>query len=454
MTDMWHSVPTAGRPASHPAASGRSALRSALLAALMRGGLALTAGAMVSAVALVATPAQAQQQVQRIAAVVNEGVISLRDVQERLALTLITSAMPNTPENRQRLLPTVLRTLIDDQLRLQEAERLKIAVGASDIQGAMRRIEEGNRMQPGTLEAMLQKAGLPISALENQLRPQIAWAKAAQASLRRQVYVQPEEVDAALVQLEAMKDQPQRRVAELVIPVAQPDQETQARDLAQRLIEELRNGTQFSALAQQFSASPSARRGGDLGWVTPGQLSPELDEVITQLQPGQISTPVRVAEGYALLMVTDIRQPGASNPADVSYHLSQLYFPTNGSAATPAPTRAQVVQQAQAAESCDDINSLAEKAGLPSSGDIGQLKLADLPPAVAQAVAPLKAGQISQPVTLSDAQVVVMVCERRDPNGLPSRDEVTQKLEREKLERLAERRLRDLRRQALIDVRL
>jgi peptidyl-prolyl cis-trans isomerase SurA len=453
MITMWHSAPIASSSARSPKSKGCSALRTTLLASVMRGALAL-AGTTLLSPALLSGPAHAQQQVQRIAAVVNEGVISLRDVQERLALTMITSAMPNTPENRQRLLPTVLRTLIDDQLRLQEAERLKITVTESDISGAMRRIEEGNRMAPGTLEAMLQRSGLPLSALQNQLRPQIAWAKAAQASLRRQVYVQPEEVDAALVQIEAMQDQPKRRVSELVIPVNQPDQESQAHDLAQRLIEELRNGAQFSALAQQFSASATARQGGDLGWVTGGQLSPEIDEVITQMQPGQISNPVRVASGYALLMVTDIRQPGASNPADVVYRISQLYIPTSGSAAVSAQNRAQILQQAQAVTSCDDLNSLADKAGLPSSGDIGQLKLADLPPAIAQTVASLKDGQVSQPVSLPDAQVVVMVCGRNDPNGLPSRDEVTQRLEREKLERLSERRLRDLRRQALIDVRL
>jgi peptidyl-prolyl cis-trans isomerase SurA len=453
MITMWHSAPIASSSARFPKTKGRSALRTTLLASVMRGALTL-AGVTLLSTSLISSPAQAQQQVQRIAAVVNEGVMSLRDVQERLALTMVTSAMPNTPENRQRLLPTVLRTLIDDQLRLQEAERLKITVSDSDISGAMRRIEEGNRMPPGTLEGMLQRSGLPLSALENQIRPQIAWAKATQASLRRQVYVQPEEVDAALVQLEAMKDQPKRRVSELVIPVNQPDQEAQARDLAQRLIEELRNGAQFSALAQQFSASATARQGGDLGWVTGGQLSPEIDDVISQMQPGQISTPVRVAAGYALLMVTDIRQPGATNPADVVYRISQLYIPTNGSAAVSAQNRAQILQQAQAVTSCDDLNSLAEKTGLPSSGDIGQLKLADLPPAIAQTVAGLKDGQVSQPVSLSDAQVVVMVCDRNDPNGLPSRDQVTQRLEREKLERLSERRLRDLRRQALIDVRL
>jgi peptidyl-prolyl cis-trans isomerase SurA len=422
------------------------------LVAALRGTALLGFGALAL---LAATPVQAQQQVQRIAAVVNDGVISLRDVQERLALTMATSAIPNTPENRQKILPTVLRTLIDDQLRLQEAERLKIVVSPSEVEGAIHRIEQANKMPEGSLPSMLQKAGLPLASLEKQLRPQIAWAKVAQASLRRQVYVQPEEIDAALAQLDAMRDKPQRQVSELVIAVPSPDQDAQARGLAERLIEELRAGANFAALAQQFSASSTGRQGGNLGWMSPGQLSPEVDEVVEGLQPGQISPPIRIATGYALMMVTGLRQPGTSNPANVVFHLSQLYLPLQGSAAVTQQKRTELLQKVKTSvTSCDELNTLAEQAGLPSSGDIGQLKLADLPPAVAQAVQGLSDGQISAPVPLSDAEVIVMVCQRRDPNGLPSRDEVTQKLERDKLERLADRRLRDLRRQALIDVRL
>jgi peptidyl-prolyl cis-trans isomerase SurA len=453
MTDMPYSAPSSVTlaPRRRPVAS----LRALTLAAALRGtALLAVIGATTCGLAL-STPAQAQQQVQRIAAVVNDGVISLRDLQERLALTMATSAIPNTPENRKKILPMVLRALIDDQLRLQEAERLKITVSDSDIQGAIRRIEQANKMAPGSLPGSLQRAGLPISALEDQIRPQIAWAKATQASLRRQVYVQPEEVDAALTQLTAMKDQPQRQVSELVIAVSSPDQEEQARGLAERLIEELRAGANFAALAQQFSASGSAAQGGNIGWISPGQMSPELDEVISQMQPGQISQPLRTASGYALLMVSNIRHPGPSNPADITFHLSQLFLPSQGSAALTPQKSAEILQQVKSTvQSCDDLNALSEKEDLPSSGDIGELKLADLPPAVAQAVQGLTDGQISQPITLAYAQVVVMVCQRRDPNGLPSRDEMTQKLERDKLERLSDRRLRDLRRLALIDVRI
>lgn len=410
----------------------------------------------VVAVALACTPlvpAQAQQ-VQRIAAVVNDDVISVMDVQERLALTMVTSAIPNTPENRQKILPNVVRALVDDQLRLQEAKRVKITVTDADVAGAIRRIEENNKLPQGASEGMMQRAGVPFSALQKQVRAQVAWVKAVQQSLRRQVVIQPEEIDAMMAQVTSMQGKPRQRVAELVVPVNSPDQEQQAKALAERLVEQVQQGAKFSALAQQFSAAATASRGGDLGWVIEGQMVPEVDEIVRTLAPGQVSAPVRTATGYTLLFLVERRAAQASSPADIQFGLSQIYMPTNGRAAVPAQKRTETERALQKMTSCDAVDALAAKENFPSSGSIGFQRLSDLPPAIAQAVQGLPDNKISSRISVNDADVFIMVCGRKDPNGLPSRDDVSLQLEREKLERLADRRLRDLRRQALIDIRL
>lgn len=426
----------------------RSPLRQAGLVAL-----ALVMGGMTGVV----TPpmAQAQQDIQRIAAVVNDKVISLRDVKERMALTMVSSSLPNTPENQRRILPSVVRSLVDDQLRLQEAQRLKVTVSDAEIQQAIQRIEKANHMQQGTLPEMLRQAGLPETALTNQIKPQIAWAKAAQKSLRRNIYVQPEEVDATLAQLKAIQGLPQRHMAEILVPVNSPDQEQQAKALANRLAEQIRSGSKFSALAQQFSSAPTAGRGGDLGWVAKGQLSADVEGAVSQLQPGQITDPIRTTSGYTIMLLIERRAPTKSSPDDIEYQLSQLYLPTQGSAALSKEKRTRIENKAKTdIQSCQDMNDLAQDEDLPSSGDIGLMKLADLPTPVATAARSLKEGAMSAPISLSSADVIIMLCSKRDPNGLPSRDEITRKLEREKLDRAAERRLRDLRRDALIDIRL
>ena len=100
---------------------------------------------------------------------------------------------------------------------------------------------------------------------------------------------------------------------------------------AQRILEQIRVGTPFAAMAQQFSQSASAAAGGDLGWVLPGQFDPALEAAIAKLQPGRVTEqPVRSAAGWHILALVDRRTFGAagsSNPAEIRVSVVQLLLP-------------------------------------------------------------------------------------------------------------------------------
>lgn len=420
------------------------------LAARLASGLLLGA-AIVPAMA---PPAHAQQM-QRIAAVVNDQVISLYDLQARLELSIRSSQLPDTQETRQRLLPTILQQLVDERLKLQEAQRLRITVSDDDLRNARRQIERNNNMPPGTLDKFLAQPGIDENSFLDQLRSEIAWIKVAQNSLRRNVSVEPEEIDAVLDRMRQDLGKPERLLAEIILPVDSPQQEEQIRTLAERLRAELLQGAPFQAVARQFSAAPTAAKGGDLGWVVEGSQDPEIESAIAGLQPGQVTEPVRTAAGYHLVLVRERRDPSSTPPDQVPVTLSQLYMPLSGPAAVPADARAEAIAALRGASSCEAVNAQAEKMQIPSSGAIGTLKPADLPPAVGSVVAGLETGRLSDPIRLGDAaEVVVMVCERHGADSLPSRDAIEARLENEKLERVAQRTLRNLRRSALIDIRL
>lgn len=418
---------------------------------------ALVGGALTTGAALVlAPPPAAAQQVQRIAAVVNDDVISLHDVQARLTLAIRSAQLPETQETRQRLLPQVLQQLIDERLKAQEGKRLGVDVSPEELLAARRQVERNNDMPPGALDRFLTEAGIDETSFEAQLRAEILWAKIAQTELIQSVTIEPEEIDALLESLRQTMGSPERLLAEILLPVDSPDQDAAVRAFAERLIAEVDQGAPFPAVARQFSLAPTAAVGGDLGWVMEGTMDPRIEGALAALAPGQLTPPVRTAQGYHILALRDRRDPRAIPADQIPMDLSQLLMPLSGPAALPEARRTELGQTLPGRlTSCDDVNQEAESLGLPSSGPIGVLRLADLPPAVAAVVQGLPEKRLSPPIVVDGrAEVMIMVCERLSPLSLPSRERIEMQLEAEKLERVAQRTLRNLRRAALIDIRL
>ncbi|GAB3126081.1 peptidylprolyl isomerase [Novispirillum itersonii] len=430
-----------------PQFSGRNRAAALLLAGLTVLPLSLT---------VAGSPAQAQQmQVQRIAAVVNDDAITVRDLEDRMDLLLSASSLPDNPDTRRRLMPRVLQILVEERLKLQEAKRRNITVSDADLDSARQQIESNNRMAPGSLAANMRQKGVNPDTLDKQLRADVAWLKVVQSGLRRQISVEQEEIEAVLSTLRENLGKPQRLLAEIVLPFNDAGEEQQARALAERLGEQMKQGAAFTALARQFSSAPTAAVGGDLGWVPKGELDPELEEAVNALRPGTVSSPVVSGSSLHIILLRDVRETKKLDPAVTPVQISQLFFPARGAAAMPTESRDDIIATAaETAKRCDDINKLSDQLRLPNSGDIGTVKPADLPPAVGTVVAELKENTLSTAIDLPSGTVVVMVCARKDADGLPSREEIERRLENEKLDRLAQRTLRDLRRKALIDIRI
>ena len=119
------------------------------------------------------SPAHAQN-VLRIAAVVNDRVISALDVVERMKFVMFSANMANTPDNRRRLVKEILRNLVNEELRLQEANRLNIKVRAGDIKKAIQQLENNNKMPAGTLAGRMRRRGISQATLRRKLESDIA----------------------------------------------------------------------------------------------------------------------------------------------------------------------------------------------------------------------------------------------------------------------------------------
>lgn len=398
----------------------------------------------------------AAAQETRIAAVVNDDIITLDELSARLNLVMRSSGMPDTPQNRQRLSSEVLRTLIDEKLEMQEAKRQNITVSKDDVHEALGRLEAQNHMPKGGLDAYLAQAGISRASLLDQVNATLAWGKLVRNRLAQDVTISDEEVNEAMSRLKENIGQPQSRVAEIFLAVDNPSQEGEVKALADRLIGQIRGGANFSAVAQQFSQAPSAAVGGDIGWVQAEQLGGLLGEAVRKMSPGEMSYPIHTTAGYYILYVTDRRTLGASNPDDVMLSLTQVVFPLPADAGSDERRRveAEAQQVADTAKSCGEMVKIGSERAPQLSRSLPQVRAGELPPDLRQAVLALKVAEASKPLAVRGGIGVFMVCERKDPpGGLPSREEVMDSLGRERLDALARRYMRDLRRSAFVDIR-
>jgi peptidyl-prolyl cis-trans isomerase SurA len=398
----------------------------------------------------IAWPAAAQEV--KIAAVVNDDVISYGDLEARLRLVIGTSNMPDNDTTRQRLAPQILRSLVDEKLELQEAKRLNIKVTDQDIAAALARIEQQNQLPKGGLDAYMREHGLSQDSLADQLTASLAWGKVVRQHAYLASAVSDEEIDDTLARMRTEAGQPQNRVAEIFLTVDDPKRDDEVHRFADQLYDRLRGGANFPAVAHQFSQSATAAVGGDLGWVRASDLGNDLAQIVQRMRPGELAPPVRIGGGYHILYLVD-RRSGVSEP-EVS--LAQIMLPLAPTAgdAEKASASQKVAAIGQTAKSCGEFLKMGRDVAPQTSGDLGRVKVSDLPADLRQIVSGLQVAQATPPVPLRGGIGILMVCNRDEGSaGLPSREDVGEGLAQQRLEVVAQRYLRDLRRQAFVDVR-
>jgi peptidyl-prolyl cis-trans isomerase SurA len=397
------------------------------------------------------------QEVDRIAAVVNDEIISIRDLDSRLKLAITVSGLPDNIESRRRAVPQVLRKMVDERVQAQEAARLKVSAGAEEVARGLANVENQNRMPPGSLLPSLIKAGVDPDAVKDQIKADIIWVKLIMRTLQPTIRVGEDEITERIETIRQQFGQPEFLLAEIFLPVDSPRQEEEAKRLGERLIEQLRAGAPFQALARQFSQSGTASNGGVLGWLSSAALEDDVRDTVLRLEKGQVSNLTRTGAGYAILALIDKRVAGETSVGDPKFNLAQVFFPIPPGAPPVAQLAAKAAELTASLKSCPEMDDLGRKLNSERSGRRDGITLSVLPQNLRQLVSSLPLNKASAPVNTGDSLMVLMVCSRDEnitKGGLPSREAMRHMIEDERLELLSRRYLRDLRRAAFIDFRL
>lgn len=397
----------------------------------------------------------AQSDVRKATAVVNGEVITDTDVEHRLNLVIAANQGRVSPDERERLRLQVLRNLIDEKLQVQEAASKEVVISDSDVDETFARVARNFQRTPAQFEQYLREQGASANSLRQQIRAELAWSRLLRRRVEPFVNVGDEEVQSVIKRLEEARGRDELRVGEIFLE-ATPETELQAMEVARNIVTQVRQGASFVAYARQFSQSASAALGGDLGWIRPEQLPDSARAPVEALQPGQVTEPLRVPGGLAILALVDRRSALTGDPARAVLNLKQLAIDfqpgTTDQQATSAVSRLATATRTMGG--CGNAERVAAEAGaVLTSSD--QTVMGDLPEALQQILRGLKVGEATPPFgSRSDGVRVLVLCGRDDPAPrTPSFEEVHAQMSEARVGMMARRYLRDLRRDAIVDYR-
>lgn len=264
----------------------------------------------LAAVCAAAPPALAKT-VNRIAAVVNDEVITEADVDAYLGVLREEDQLPPADPQAGEVRQAVLQRLVEQRVILQEARREGLAVDAEEIDGRLDRIRRRFESDEAFHQS-LQDAGLSREGLREQVRDQAMVERLIDAKVRSTITVSPQEVARELEgHPELAKPDERVRASHLLVRISDTRSLEQARTLIEDLRRRLSQGADFAELARRYSEDPHAPDGGDMGWVAQGELLPELDAALFRLKDGEVSEPIHTRLGFHLVQVHE-RSTGSS----------------------------------------------------------------------------------------------------------------------------------------------
>ena len=389
-------------------------------------------------------------------ALVNGFVITETDVNHRVALLLAANQRPVSDEEMVRIRMQVLRNLIDETLQIQAAEAQEMELPQAEVDQTYNRVAAQNFEQnPRAMDEYLRSIGSSPESLKRQIKGEMAWNNLLRRNVSPFINVSAEEVNELIERLEASRGTEEYRLGEIYLS-ATPETQAAVEANANKIVEQLRQGGSFVAYARQFSEASTAAVGGDLGWIQLAQLkNAELEAVAREMNPGQLVGPIRIPGGFSILYLIDKRQVLMADPRDAVLSLKQIQitFDPGTSEATAQQRVARFTEGVQAIRGCGDAENAAAALGATVVTN-DQIRVRSLPDQLQNILLQLQVGQSTPPFgSFEEGVRVLMLCGRDDPQIAegPDFDQLMGQLENERVEKRAQRYLRDLRNDAYIE---
>ena len=401
------------------------------------------------------------EPIDSIVAVVDEDVILRSELDQSI------NGIRRQYQGREAQLPPpevlerqVLERLMLIRLQLQRAETTGVRVTDTEVDDAINRIAQQNKLTFAQLQQQLERDGFELGEFRRTLREELMVQKLRQRVVDSRADVSPSEVEIALASGVHRKGEVRLSALLVAIPDgASPEQVEVARtkiDGVKKLIDE--GKMDFSAAAIRYSDAAQALEGGDLGWRRYDQVPPSFAELVSSMAVGEISQPLRTANGYYLVQLTDKRD--TSQIMVTEFRSRKILVRINELQTNDAAQRNIDAIYARL-EKGEDFEKLArelseEEATAPLGGDMSWFPIDSVAPEFAELLTSLRDGEYSKPFRDAEGWVIMQRVTTRQSDRTEEvvRNQVRESLRQRKGEEAYEAFLRQLRGEAFIEDRL
>lgn len=396
----------------------------------------------------------------RVAAVVNDQVITQAQIEARAALNIRQMQMPAAPtaEQRQSIEKRTLATMIDEELQKQFAAKAGLNPTPKEIEQSRKNAQEA--MGAAGWEKLT--GGVPASAVDDKLAAEIRWQKIMANEIRPRVNISTAEVDRLIEELAKSRHVLEREISMILVNATDEADEKAQLAKMNDIKDKIAKGSGFADMARAYSDDKSAVNGGKLGWFTAGELNPQLEEALDKLQPGQVSDIIRTPLGWHLIKLDNVRttKPVSTEPV-TQLELFVLAATTTSDTTAMKDTRQKMDEATRALRKPEDVRDYFTKKQygdvFPESAALDWVAMDDLQPQLQQALKDVKVGDWSPEVQIDDdfGRVYVAGTRQSMPQALQVyRERVSANLLDNRMELAARRFMRELRQRAFVDVRL
>ena len=401
--------------------------------------------------------------IDRVVAVVNDEAITQYELRDRLATVERQLRQRGTPlPAREVLEKQLLDRLIVDRVQIQFAKEVGLRIPDAELDAALRRIAENNRLALADFRAALERDGIDWRRFREDIRNEMTVARLREREVESRIVVSDGEIDNYLAHPEQANQEALVTLGHIIVRVpeqADPGRLAQLRGRAEEALSRIRSGQDFGQVAASFSEAPDALTGGLIEPRTLDRLPTLYAEAAAKLKTGEVSGILRSPAGFHIIKLEERRGGSAVGGTIRQSRARHILIKVNELVSSDEAQHKMLGLK----ERLDNNGDFAELARLYSNdlsaakgGDLGWLYQGDTVPDFERAMDALKIGEISKPVQSPFGWHIIQVLERKNAEAGDERKRLLarQALRERKSDEAYEDWLRQMRDRAYVEYRL